>query len=98
LVFANHRVAAYVPIVREIRQLALDAALLRAVVGMVPPGTDVINPATNAVQTLVAACHEGRWRIEMLQNTPAAWHGRPADADALTAELQAAYETAKPKR
>jgi uncharacterized protein (TIGR02246 family) len=90
--FSNHRVAAYVSIVREIRQLAPDVGLLRAVVGMVPPDGDEIRPATNAVQTLIAVSHEGRWRIEMFQTTPAAWHGRQDDVVALTAELQAAYE------
>jgi uncharacterized protein (TIGR02246 family) len=96
-IFANHRVASYVPIVREIRQLGPDVALLRAVVGMVPPGQDSINPATNAVQTVIAVCHDRRWRIEMFQNTPAAWHGRQSDVDALTAELQAVYDASKPK-
>jgi uncharacterized protein (TIGR02246 family) len=96
-ILADHRVASYVPIVREIRELVPDVALLRAVVGMVPRGQSVINPATNAVQTMIAVCRDRRWRIEMFQNTPAAWHGRQADVDALIAELQAVYEASKPK-
>jgi hypothetical protein len=41
------------------------------------------------IQTLVAKCEEGRWRILQFQNTPAQFHGRPQDADALTNELRA---------
>ncbi len=36
--FAHHVTAAYVSIVREVRLLSPDVALLRAVVGMVPAG------------------------------------------------------------
>lgn len=91
-IFADHQVARYVPLLREIREVAAGVAVLRAEVGMVPPGTSKIAPDRNAVQTLVAAKHAGRWQIEVFQNTPAAWHGRDADRDALTAELQAAID------
>src|SRR4051812_45922490 len=53
-IFADHPTARYVTIVREVRQLAPNVALLRADVGMVPPGKSQINPATNATQSLVA--------------------------------------------
>ncbi|HST88891.1 MAG TPA: hypothetical protein VLJ14_10970 [Ktedonobacterales bacterium] len=33
--------------------------------------------ALNAVQTIIAARHEGRWSIMLFQNTPARFHGRP---------------------
>jgi len=88
-IFATHQVASYTGIVKEIRQLAPQIFLLRAVAGMVPPGKDKINPA--------GECHtnpgsEGRWRkneIALLQNTPAAFHGRPELSTELTNELAA---------
>ena len=88
-IFADHQPAAYVAIVREVRPLGPGTALLRAVVGMVPPGQMRVNPAVNAVQSLVARQDGARWRIELFQNTPAAWHGRPDAVAALTKELQA---------
>src|SRR5260370_40793012 len=46
-IFASHPTAAYVGIVKEVRLLSSDVAILRAVVGMVPPGQSDINPAVN---------------------------------------------------
>jgi hypothetical protein len=40
--------------------LSPDVVLLRAVVGMIPPGQSDLNPDANAVQTLVAARRDGR--------------------------------------
>ena len=37
-IFANHPTAAFIGKVREVRALGRDAALLRAVAGMIPPG------------------------------------------------------------
>lgn len=87
-IFGDHQTATYLGKVREVRFLTSDVAVLRAVVGMVPPGQDDINPAVNAVQTLVAVRGEGRWRIAVFQNTPAAYHGRPELAEKLTEELR----------
>ena len=87
-IFKNHQTARYVGIVREVRFLNGGAALLRAVAGMVPPGQTDLNPAVNAIQTLVAAKRNNRWLIAMYQNTPAAFHGRPDIAQALTDELR----------
>ena len=86
-IFVQHQTAVYVAKVKDIRFLSPDVALLRAVVGMVPPGQTDINPAVNAVQTLLAVEKEGQWRIALLQNTPAAFHGRPDLSDQLTEEL-----------
>ena len=94
-IFADHKVASYVTLVREVRELAPDVMLLRAHAGMVPPGKSEINRATNAVQTLIAAKHGDRWQIALFRNTPAAWHGREDDVNALTAELQAAFNASK---
>ena len=74
-VFADHPTAAYVAKVREIRSLGPGVGILRAVVGMVPPGSDDLNPTGTTIQTLVA----GRSLSE---------HGRPQDSAALTEELR----------
>ena len=87
-IFADHEVARYVRIVREVRVIADEVALLRAVVGMIPPGEQDIDPQTNAVQFLVAVRTDEGGRIAHLQNTPAAFHGRPDEAERLTEELR----------
>ena len=87
-IFADHPTAAYVAKVREIRMLGRDAGILRAVVGMIPPGSDDINPAGNIIQTLVAVEGANGWRAALFQSTPAAWHGRPKDSAALREELR----------
>ena len=88
-VFRDHRTARYVHRIRDVRWLARDVALLSAVVGMVPPGSSDINPDLNAIQSLVAASTGGGWRIALHQNTPAAFHGRAGERDALSDELRA---------
>ncbi len=87
-IFAHHKTAEYISIVREVRFLSSDIALLRAVVGMVSPGHNDINPAVNAIQSLVAVKDNGIWRIALFQNTPAQFHGRPELAEELTEELR----------
>lgn len=87
-VFSDHETADYVAVVRELRFLSPDTALLRAVVGMVPPGESDLNPEQNAIQSLVARHDSGQWRIELFQNTPARFDGRPEVAEALTQELR----------
>jgi uncharacterized protein (TIGR02246 family) len=87
-IFADHQTATYVGIIREVRFLAPGVALARAVAGMVPPGKSDLNPAVNAVQTLVAVKQGGEWRIALAQATPAQFHGRPELSEALTTELR----------
>jgi uncharacterized protein (TIGR02246 family) len=87
-IFQNHRTASYVSRVRDVRQLAPGAVLLRAVVGMVPPDEIELNPAVNAVQSVLFVERNGEPRIALLQSTPAAFHGRPEVAAALTRELE----------
>ena len=89
-IFVDHPTAPYTAIVRDIRLPSPDTAVLRAAVGMIPPGQDDIDPAVNALQTLVAVRLAGRWRIEVFQTTPAAYHGRPDAVATLTEELRAA--------
>ncbi len=72
----------------EVRLLAPEAVLLRAVAGMVPPGQLRLNPAVNAVQALIARKAGATWRVELFQSTPAAFHGRPDAVAALTEELE----------
>ena len=87
-IFADHPTSRYVGKIRELRLLAPDVALLRAVVGMVPPGQSDLNPDVNAIQSLVAARNDGHWLIALFQNTPAQFHGRPTLAQQLTEELR----------
>jgi uncharacterized protein (TIGR02246 family) len=87
-VFADHMTASYVGKVREVRFLQEDTAILRAVVGMVPHGQSDINPAVNAIQSLVAVKRLGQWKVALFHNTPAAFHGRPEAVEQLTAELR----------
>jgi len=92
-IFANHQTAAYLGIVKEVRLLSPDVAILRAVAGMVPQGESDINPEVNAVQTLVAVKQQNKWIIALFQNTPAAFHGRPELSERLTEELRQALRT-----
>ncbi len=86
-IFAHHQTASYVAKVREVRQLDSRTFLLRAIVGMTPPGKAELNPAVNAIQSLVIVESEAGQKIALLQNTPAAFHGRPQLAEDLTHEL-----------
>jgi uncharacterized protein (TIGR02246 family) len=87
-IFADHPTAAYVAKVREIRMLSSNVGILRAVVGMIPPNSDDVNPAGNTIQTLVAVQNADGWQATLFQSTPAAWHGRSQDSVALTEELR----------
>lgn len=87
-IFADHVTATYVAKVGSVRRLGPDVALLRAIVGMVPPGQSDINPAANALQTVVATKREGQWRVVLFQNTPAQFHGRPELVEQMTEELR----------
>ena len=86
-IFTHHQTASYVAKVREVRQLDTGTFLLRAVVGMAPPGQAELNPAVNAIQSGVFVETAGDLKIALLQNTPAAFHGRPQLAEELTREL-----------
>lgn len=94
-IFRDHKVARYVPIVRSAREIGPGVVILHANVGMVPPGADDVRPEVNAIQSLVAQQAGGEWKIVQFQNTPAAFHGRPEVAEALTEELRAAWRAAR---
>lgn len=87
-IFAHHQTAPYVAKVRYVRFPTPHVAMLRAVVGMVPPGQADLNPAVNSIQTLTATRQGDSWRIVLLQNTPAQFHGRPELVQQLTNELR----------
>lgn len=87
-IFADHATAAYVAKVRSVQLLADEVAILRAVAGLVRRDEADLDPALNAVQTLVATKQEGDWLIAFFQNTPAQFHGRPDLSEALTDELR----------
>ena len=93
-VFENHKTGKYVSLVREVRVLNSGTAILRAAAGLVPAGQKDINPAINAVQTAVFEKQGDKYRIVLFQNTPAAFHGRPQEAEKLTAELRKELELA----
>ena len=86
-VFDNHPTAAYVARIREVRELGPGTALVRAVAGMVAPGTSDLNPAVNAIQNMLLIERDGTLWVALFQNTPAAFHGRPDASEALTREL-----------
>ncbi len=87
-IFANHMTATYVSKVQEVRFLSAETAILRAIVGMIPHGQHDLNPAVNAIQTLVAIRREDEWKVALFQNTPAAFHGRPEAVAQMTEELR----------
>ena len=88
-IFRDHPTPAFVTRIRSVRLPAEDVAVLRAEVGMAPSGQTELSPALNAVQSLVAVRRPNGWRVELFQNTPAAFHGRPEAAEAFTAGLRA---------
>ena len=79
----------YVWIIRDVRTIGDEVAVLRADAGMIPSGQQTINPQLNATQTIVAEQVDGSWWIVLFQNTPTAFHGRPELAQQLTDELNA---------
>ncbi len=88
--FADHATPTFVGIVRSVRRLTEGVAVLHAVAGMVPPGAESLEPALHTVHSLVAVEEGGRWKIAVLQSTPARYGGRADTLAALTAELEAA--------
>ncbi|ALX48466.1 SgcJ/EcaC family oxidoreductase [Lentibacillus amyloliquefaciens] len=88
-IFEQHPTPPFITKIKNIRSLGSDAAILHAIAGMVPPGKTDIEPEFNAHQTLVAVKKGNDWRIELFQNTPAQFHGRPELVEQMTEELRA---------
>jgi len=88
-IFGHHQTPPYFAKTREVRFLTPEVSLLRAAAGMIPPGKSDIDPALNAVQSLVATkVSDNEWRIALFQTTPAQFHGRPELVQQLTDELR----------
>jgi uncharacterized protein (TIGR02246 family) len=88
-IFGSHQTAAYVAVIRSVRPVASGVALLLAHAGMIPPGESDVDQRFHTVHTLVAVDEgAGRWRISLLQATPAAWQQHPGGREALTQELR----------
>jgi uncharacterized protein (TIGR02246 family) len=87
-IFTDHIPAPYISKIHSLRLVTAGAAILRAIVGMAPPGQSELNPALNAHQTLVAVKQDGSWRVALFQTTPAQFHGRPELVQQMTEELQ----------
>ncbi len=86
--FADHLTATYVAKVRGVREVGPNAALLRAIVGMVPRGGTDLNPTSNAHQTLLVERRDDAGQIVLFQNTPAQYHGRPHLVEQHTTEIR----------
>ena len=87
-IFEAHPTAPFVKKVKGVRMLSRDVAMLRAIAGMVPPGDTDVNPQVNTHHTLVAVQRDEKWQIELFQNTPAQFHGRPELVEEMTNELR----------
>ncbi|MEU6235967.1 SgcJ/EcaC family oxidoreductase [Kitasatospora sp. NPDC047058] len=88
-VFTDHATPEYVARVRRVRALGPGVVQLDAVAGLVPDDAEDLDPALNALQTVIAVNAGAGWRIALMQNTPARYDLRPDLARALTAELRA---------
>jgi uncharacterized protein (TIGR02246 family) len=87
-IFIDHQTPAYVTKIKNVRFLTPQVALVRAISGLVAPGEWDISPSLNGIHTLIAVKEEGQWRIELFQNTPAQFHGRPEAVSAFSTELR----------
>lgn len=86
-IFDNHPTARFISKVKDVRLLSSEIAILRAIAGMVPPQQSDINPKVNTHHTLVVEKKEGKWQIQLYQNTPTQFHGRPELVEQMTEEL-----------
>lgn len=87
-IFANQPTAPFVTKVKDIRPLGSNVAILHAIAGMLSPRESEIDPSVNTHQTLVAVKKNHGWEIELFQNTPAQFHGRPELVEEMTEELR----------
>lgn len=85
--FAHHPTPTYACLIREVEFPTRQVAWLNASVGVTPPGEIELDPALNAKQSMVAVIRNGRWEVEVLQNTPGTFHSEPDDVEKLIAEL-----------
>jgi uncharacterized protein (TIGR02246 family) len=88
--FERQPTLACIGVVRSVQSLGEGVQLLSAIAGMYRAGSYRVDPAWNAVQTLVAAPEQGRLRVVSYQSTPAAFDGQPDLGQRVTAELDRA--------
>lgn len=88
--FERQPTLACIGVVRSVQRLGEGVHLLSAIAGMYRPGSYRVDPAWNAVQTLVAAREHGRLRVVSYQSTPAAFSERPDLGQHVTTELDRA--------
>jgi uncharacterized protein (TIGR02246 family) len=86
-IFEHHLTAPFVSKIKSVCLVGSDAAILRSIAGMVPHGQSDVNPSLNTHHTLVAVNSDGKWHIQLFQNTPAQFHGRPELVEQMTEEL-----------
>ncbi len=91
-IFAEHPTPPFISVVKDVHFLGAEVAMLRAIVGMIPPGKTELEPNLNAHQTLTAVKENDGWKIKLFQNTPAKFHGRPDLVERMTEELKQASE------
>ena len=96
-VFLNERTGTYAAILRGVSDIAPGVALLRAIVGMVSIDSFDLSPTINATQSVVYVESAGDIKVALLQSTPAAFHGRPEVAEALTRELEEIARSRQPQ-
>ncbi|MEC0094193.1 SgcJ/EcaC family oxidoreductase [Paenibacillus macquariensis] len=87
-IFDNHPTAKFVIKVKSIHFLDSNVAILRSIAGMVPPGKTDINSKVNTHHTIIAVRTNDSWKIQLFQNTPAQFHGRPELIEKMTNELR----------
>ncbi|SEH50746.1 conserved hypothetical protein [Halobacillus karajensis] len=90
-IFKDHPTAPFVSKVKEVRFLGDNVAILRAIAGMIPPGELDIKPDVNTHHTVVLLNNGCDWEIDLFQNTPAQFHGRPELVKKMTNELRGSF-------
>ncbi|MFZ0476172.1 MAG: SgcJ/EcaC family oxidoreductase [Halobacillus sp.] len=87
-IFRDHPTPPFVNKVKDVKFIGTHTAIIRAIAGMIPPGESDIKPDVNTHHTLVLEHKEDEWKIELFQNTPAQFHGRPELVEEMTNELR----------
>ncbi|KGX85646.1 SgcJ/EcaC family oxidoreductase [Pontibacillus marinus] len=87
-IFRDYPTPPFVSKIKEVKFIGNYTAILRGIAGMIPPNESDINPDLNTHHTLVLELKEDEWKIELFQNTPAHFHGRPELVDQMTNELR----------
>lgn len=87
-IFSHHRTPPFVYKIKSVCLLGEEVGMVRAMVGMIPPGKNELEPTLHAHQTLVAKKQDEQWEVVLFQNTPAQFHGRPELVEQFTEELR----------